>query len=143
MAEKKNSAGIQIVGLTTASVFLMSFAFLMYRLERSAPVETDTRTHVQWRKSYLTPPKPRDSIDAILARKAEPKPPEPQEPDFDFYHVLPEFNVYVSPDVVHAQRNVPRARSQQTVRNTTQPVVQQALITTAARQATHAAPQQP
>ncbi|MEM9601623.1 MAG: SPOR domain-containing protein [Pseudomonadota bacterium] len=109
MASSKNSAGIQIVGLTTASVFLMSFAFLMYRLERSAPVETDTRSHVQWRKSYLTPPKPRDTIDALIARQAEPKPPEPQEPDFDFYHVLPEFSVYVAPDIQGQPARVGRA----------------------------------
>ncbi|MEM7376527.1 MAG: SPOR domain-containing protein [Pseudomonadota bacterium] len=132
MASSKNSAGIQIVGLTTASVFLMSFAFLMYRLERSAPVETDTRSHVQWRKSYLTPPKPRDTIDALIARRTEPKPPEPQEPDFDFYHVLPEFSVYVAPDIQGQPARVGRAPLQHATQRPAER--SQTLITAAATQ---------
>ena len=115
MAQTKNSAGIQIVGLTTASVFLMSFAFLMYRLERTAPAETDTRSHSQWRNSYLTPPSTaRDAVEALIAKRSAPKVPEPREPDFDFYRVLPEFSVYVSPDVDTRRATVARAPVQQT-----------------------------
>ncbi len=114
MAQTKNSAGIQIVGLTTASVFLMSFAFLMYRLERTAPAETDTRSHSQWRNSYLTPPSTaRDAVEALIAKRSAPKAPEPREPDFDFYRVLPEFSVYVSPDVDTQRATVARAPVQQ------------------------------
>lgn len=125
MAQKKNSAGIQIVGLTTASVFLMSFAFLMYRLERTAPAEKDTRTHTQWRHSYLTPPSTaRDAVEALIAKRSAPKAPEPREPDFDFYRVLPEFSVYVSPDVDTQRATVARAP--------VQPAAQAQVITTAA-----------
>lgn len=143
MAEKsKQSAGIQMVGLATASVFLMSFAFLMYRLERSAPVDTDERTHVQWRKSYLRPPKARDAMDELIARRTEPKPAEPQEPAYDFYRVLPEFNVYVSPNVDTSRPHVAPAR----LRRAAQPASRQTeptMITTAAAQTQPQATQQP
>ncbi len=111
-AKTKNSAGIQIVGLTTASVFLMSFAFLMYRLERSAPVEQEQTSYAQWRKNYLNPQTTaRNAVEALIAkREAEAQgkaiTAESSEPNYDFYNVLPEFSVYVSPDVANQRSAV-------------------------------------
>ena len=106
MAASKPQSSYQIIGLVTASVFLMLFAFTMYKLDRAGatPYKTQLKNgYATMDDSYLDPPKTEHPLDAIIAnRKTDAtavvaNPPEKQQ-RFEFYSLLPDFQVDVPMD---------------------------------------------
>lgn len=107
MAESKPQSSYQIIGLVTASIFLMLFAFTMYKLDRAGatPYKTQIKNgYATMDDSYLDPPKTEHPLDAIIAnRKSDAaavtaKAPERTKERFEFYSVLPDFQVDVPTD---------------------------------------------
>jgi len=121
MAASKPQSSYQIIGLVTASVFLMLFAFTMYKLDRAGatPYKTQVKNgYATMDDSYLDPPKTTHPLDAMIAnRKAgEPviSPDKPKTPPqrFEFYSVLPEFQVDVPTDNDRLRRAATRSASE-------------------------------
>lgn len=106
MAANKAQSSYQIIGLATASVFLMLFAFTMYKLDRAGPTPYKTQLkngYATMDDSYLDTPSRIHPLDALVAQQrqnAAAASQAPQKPPqrFDFYSVLPEFQVDVPTD---------------------------------------------
>ncbi len=106
MAAKKEQSSYQIIGLITASVFLMLFAFTMYKLDRAGatPYKTQLKNgYATMDDSYLDPPETTHPLDALIAKRTKSqqvvvaKPEKPPQ-RFEFYSVLPDFQVDVPTD---------------------------------------------
>jgi len=118
MASKKPEPSYQLIGLATASIFLMLFAFTMYKLERSGatPYKTQLKNgYATMDDSYLDPPEQTNPIDALLAKRAAPDPnsaankPDSTRERFEFYSVLPDFQVDVPADGDRLRRSAAQA----------------------------------
>jgi len=150
MAASKQQSSYQIIGLITASVFLMLFAFTMYKLDRAGatPYKTQVKNgYATMDDSYLDPPETANPLDTILAARtggattvaAKPK----SAPNrFEFYSVLPDFQVDVPTDNDRlrrsAEQNARQARDLAT--NAAQLQTEQVIQVQAnARPATHIA----
>ena len=112
----KPTANYQLIGLATASVFLMLFAFTMYKLERSGatPYKTQVKNgYATMDDSYLDPPRSTNPLDDLLESRrdrvaAANSRKEARDDDnrrFEFYSVLPDFQVDVPTDNERFQRS--------------------------------------
>lgn len=121
MAASKPQSSYQIIGLATASIFLMLFAFTMYKLDRAGatPYKTQVKNgYATMDDSYLDPPRTTHPLDAMIAGRkpgeaiAVPSEPERAPERFAFYSVLPEFRVDVPPDSDSLRRAAARSARQ-------------------------------
>lgn len=120
MAASKPQSSYQIIGLVTASIFLMLFAFTMYKLDRAGatPYKTQVKNgYATMDDSYLDPPAPSNSIEAIISARSgntpPPAAPKPKSSDrFEFYSVLPDFQVDVPTDNDRLRRSAAQSARQ-------------------------------
>ncbi len=106
MAANKPESSYQIIGLATASIFLMLFAFTMYKLDRAGATPYKKQLehgYATMDDSYLDPPTNTHPLDALIAKRRETTAPVAKKPEkppqrFEFYSVLPDFQVDVPTD---------------------------------------------
>lgn len=103
MAANKEKSSYQIIGLVTASVFLMLFAFTMYKLNRASatPYKTQLKNgYATMDDDYLDSPSTTSPLDTLISKRKGGSPPDPitqkKSQRFEFYSVLPDFQVDAS-----------------------------------------------
>jgi|GEM_PF-5054439 len=133
MAASKPQSRYRLVGLATASTFLALFAFTMYKLNRagSAPHQGQLKNgYATMDDSYLDPPKKLSVFESLLAKRQEKtaaKEEQPAKPKqrFEFYSVLPDFQVDVPTDNDRLRREATQRAQQARDANVSQPRIVQ------------------